>query len=66
MFTGKEQPVAVNGQTDLKRLNTGGRIRLGSNLPPGEYVLQIIVTDLLAQEKHRVAAQWTDLEIIKK
>src|SRR6185295_13350409 len=32
---------------------------------PGEYVLQVIVTDKLAKEKYRVAAQWMDFELMK-
>ena len=34
-------------------------------MTPGEYVLQIIVTDALAKEKHRTATQWMDFEIVK-
>jgi hypothetical protein len=32
---------------------------------PGEYVLQIVVTDLLAKEKSRVVTQWMDFEIVQ-
>jgi hypothetical protein len=42
-----------------------GGVRLGNELIPGEYVLQITVTDPLADEKHRVATQWIDFEIVK-
>lgn len=42
-----------------------GRLLLGTDLVPGEYVLQVIVTDALADEKHRVANQWMDFEILK-
>jgi hypothetical protein len=38
---------------------------LGADLIPGEYVLQITATDPLADEKHRVATQWIDFEIVK-
>jgi hypothetical protein len=34
-------------------------------MAPGEYVFQIIVTDALAKEKHRVASQWLGFEIVK-
>jgi hypothetical protein len=34
-------------------------------MPPGEYVLQITATDPLADEKHRVATQWIDFEVVK-
>jgi len=65
VFTGKENQFKVGTQADLKRLLAGGAIQLGGNLSPGEYMLQVIVTDLLADEKHRVATQWMDFEIVK-
>jgi hypothetical protein len=65
VFTGKEIPFDASNQTDLKRLPLAGAVRLGSEMAPGEYVLQIIVTDILAKEKRRVATQWIDFEIVK-
>ncbi len=65
VFTGKENPFKIANSTDLKRLLAGGTIQLGSDLPPGEYVFQVIVNDPLAKEKHRVATQWIDFEIVK-
>ncbi|HEX8651928.1 MAG TPA: VWA domain-containing protein [Pyrinomonadaceae bacterium] len=65
VFTGKELPFNADRQTDLKRLVAGGRLSLGTNLPPGEYVLQVIVRDALAKEKYRTASQWIDFEIVK-
>ncbi len=65
VFTGKEIPFKVASQTDLKRLLAGGVIQLGTDLPPGEYVFQVIVNDPLASEKHRLATQWIDFEIVK-
>ena len=65
VFAGKEIPLDVSNQPDLKRLSVGGAIQLGAEMVPGEYVLQIVVTDLLAKEKRRVASQWIDFEIVK-
>ena len=65
IFTGKENPFNLSAQADLKRLIAGGQIQLGTDLPPGEYVLQVIVNDTLADEKHRTATQWMDFEIVK-
>jgi hypothetical protein len=65
VFTGQVRPVDVTGQPDLKRLTAGSALQLGRDLIPGEYVLQIIVTDLLASEKYRTATQWIDFEIVK-
>lgn len=65
VFTGKENPFNVSDQSDPKRLIAGGRIRIGTDLEPGEYALQVIVTDLNADEKHRTTTQWMDFEIVK-
>jgi VWFA-related protein len=65
VFTGRENQLGLTGAPDWKRLTTGGSIQLGTDLVPGEYVLQIVVTDLLADEKHRTTNQWMDFEIIK-
>ena len=65
VFTGKENALKVAGASDLKRLLTGGAIILGTDLSTGEYVLQVLVKDMLADEKHRIATQWMDFEIIK-
>ncbi|MDT4967103.1 MAG: hypothetical protein QOJ64_1840 [Acidobacteriota bacterium] len=65
VFTGKLTPYDTSGQADPQRLSTGGRLFLGSELPPGEYILQVIVIDALADEKYRMATQWIDFEIVR-
>jgi VWFA-related protein len=66
IFTGKENAYKPDNATDLKRLPFTGGVELGTALPPGEYVLQIIVTDTpLAKEKRRVQTKWLDFEIVK-
>jgi VWFA-related protein len=65
IFAGRVQPLNASNQVDLKRITTGGALQLGTEMLPGEYVLQVIVTDMLAREKHRTATQWIDFEILK-
>jgi VWFA-related protein len=65
VFTGQEIPYDASKQPDLKRLPITGAIQLGSVMVPGEYVLQIIVTDTLGKDKQRVATQWVDFEVVK-
>jgi VWFA-related protein len=65
VFTGTEIPLDLTKQLDLKRLQVAGAIQLGSAMVPGEYVIQIVVTDELAKQKYRVASQWIDFEIVK-
>src|ERR1051325_145421 len=66
VFTGKLSPFNVGQQTDMKHLDAGGRLLVGSNLVPGEYILQVTVTDTLAKNKRQgTATQWIDFEIVK-
>ena len=65
VFNGKEVPFDLGYQTDLKRLGAGGGIQLGTTMSPGEYVLQVVVTDLLVKGKNRTATQWMDFEIVQ-
>jgi VWFA-related protein len=65
VFSGGERPFDPKSQPDLTRLLVAGGLELGTDLAPGEYVLQVIVTDLLADKKYRTATQWMDFEIVK-
>jgi hypothetical protein len=65
VFTGKENQLNFINVIDQKRLVNSGQIQLGTDLVPGEYVLQIVVQDMLADEKHRTVTQWMDFEIVK-
>lgn len=65
IFAGSETPYTPSKESDLKRLDVGGGITLGSDLTPGEYVLQVVVSDQLANKKHRLATQAMDFQIVK-
>jgi VWFA-related protein len=65
IFTGRELPLDPANQPDMKRLTASGALQLGTDMTPGEYILQIIVTDTLAKDKYRTATQWIDFEIVK-
>lgn len=65
VFEGKEYPVSVAAGQDPRRILNGGRVLLGTNLAPGEYVLQVVVTDALRNDKYRTATQWIDFEVVK-
>jgi hypothetical protein len=49
--------------SDPQRLPAGGRVSLGNGMAPGEYVLQVIVTDKLAKNKFNTVTQSMDFEI---
>ncbi len=57
--------VATGANPDLRRIVNGGRLQHGTKMNPGEYILQVIVTDLLTSGKNRTTSQWIDFEIIK-
>jgi len=42
-------------------------VNLGAELIPGEYALQVIVTDNLAKEKkYRTATRWIDFDLVQQ
>ncbi len=65
VFAGKELSLQPGNQTDLKRLEMTGAVQLGSGMDQGEYVLQVAVIDMLRKDKHRIATQWTDFEVVQ-
>lgn len=65
IFTGTERDFVPEGQTDVKRLLLSGAVQLGTSMEPGEYVLQVIVTDTAAKGKGRIKTEWLDFEIVK-
>jgi hypothetical protein len=52
----------------LKRLVAGGRLQVGTELAPGDYILQVVVTDELVrgkkQDERGRATQWVDFEVV--
>jgi hypothetical protein len=65
VFSGAESPIQLSPGSDPKRIVVGTRLTLGTNLVPGDYTLQIVVTDQLRDDKRRAATQWIDFEIVK-
>ncbi|HXG84855.1 MAG TPA: VWA domain-containing protein [Pyrinomonadaceae bacterium] len=64
ILEGSPSAIDVNGQTDLRRIEVSKAVTLGTNLQPGDYALQIIVSDGLAKEKKQIASQSIDFEIV--
>jgi VWFA-related protein len=57
------QVLNAAGQPDVKRVVAMAHLKLGQNLKPGDYILQVIVTDVADKGKPRVASQWITFEI---
>lgn len=58
----QSQPRQVDSPGVGGRVDCGGRLSLGP-LPPGDYQLHMIVTDVLAKSKYARADQWMDFGI---
>ncbi len=67
LVTSSDQPASDTSrlQFDLKRLSAKGSLRLGDDLIPGNYVLQILVTGPRAKGLASTASQWIDFEVVK-
>jgi hypothetical protein len=59
----KPHPADTIPQGDPAHLAAVGEFRLGTAMKPGDYVLQLIVTDKLADPASGVASQWMDFEV---
>jgi VWFA-related protein len=60
IFTGTPQPMNTDVQTDMKKMVGAGALKLAGKMQPGDYVLQVVVTDKVAKT---TATQWTDFEV---
>jgi hypothetical protein len=65
IYAGKPKPLEQQQSPDIKSVVTAGQLQLGSKMEPGEYAMQIVVTDKLAKEKFRTVAQSIDFEVVK-
>jgi len=62
VYEGKPMPVQTVSEQDPRHLLAAGALHLGTQMEPGEYVLQVIVADKPG-DKHRIATQSTDFEV---
>ncbi|MDM7922992.1 MAG: hypothetical protein QUS14_11885 [Pyrinomonadaceae bacterium] len=60
---GTPNDALLDAQPDWSRVADYGYMRLNAETQPGEYVLEVIVRDLLGG-KNAVTSQWVDLQII--
>jgi VWFA-related protein len=63
-YEGTDQHVDASGQSPAKGIKAAGALAIGQKLTPGDYVLQIVVTDKLAKSKQQVAAQFVQFEVV--
>jgi len=60
-----EIPIELKNQADLSRLFVNGSLRLNANLEPGDYYLQVVITDKVTRAKQNVITQWVDFQVVK-
>jgi hypothetical protein len=61
LYEGKPQKLPAGNPKSNELL---GSLELGTEMTPGDYVLQIVVTDKLAKEKLNTASQFVQFEIV--
>ena len=62
LFQAPAAPVGTTGQTNFKRIELAGGLRL-QGLPPGDYLLRVLVTDEFAKSKNNKVEQWMDFSV---
>jgi hypothetical protein len=65
-FSGQLSTLQPDERQDLARVIAGGLLRLGANMTPGQYVLQVVATDKLAKSKYSLATQSIDFEVLPR
>ena len=65
VFSGNAVPTALTNEAGLEALIVGGKLVLAKSLPPGQYFLQVTVTDALAPRDRQTSNQWIDFEIVR-
>ena len=57
--------IDAKNQSDLSRLFLNSAVRLTPDLEPGNYYLQVVITDKAARNKQPPITQWVDFEVVK-
>jgi hypothetical protein len=65
VFTGRQQKSSMSISTDPKIRTATSELKLGTDLVPGSYWVEITVTDLLATGKPRQSTAFADFEIVE-
>lgn len=65
VYLGKIQPVPKGNMLDEQRVSANGSMSLGTDLKAGDYILQVLVTDNLANKKRQTVSQFVPFEIVQ-
>lgn len=64
VLSNPDTPIDVTNKDELGRILTTGSVRL-ADLEPGNYYLQVVITDKAAKNKQVPLTQWVDFEVVK-
>jgi len=64
-YEGRDAAIQIEGQNDPQHLKNAGALAIGKNMDPGDYVLQVVVTDTLAKQKQQIATQFIEFEVVQ-
>jgi VWFA-related protein len=64
VFAGEVFPVDLSNQADPARLVVARRLQLGTILEPGDYMLQLNVSEVGAAGGGRTATRWIDFKLV--
>jgi VWFA-related protein len=64
LLDGENRPVDLSDQRDMSRIKFSGSLAIGDKMQPGEYILQIIITDKLASSKTRPSTQFITFDVV--
>ena len=65
IFEGTPNAVPTRTGNDPSTVSYAGSLALASKMRPGEYVMQITITDTLAKEKRKTAYQFVQFEVVE-
>jgi len=63
VYSGPETPISSANQVDPGRVVATGMLHLPADLEPGNYYLQVVITEELAKNKTTPLIQWVDFDI---
>jgi VWFA-related protein len=63
-YTGPVRTAQGDMMLDPQHVLEAGILRLGGQLIPGEYLMQVTVTDRFGRKKDAVRSQWSDFDVV--
>ncbi|MEQ1923497.1 MAG: VWA domain-containing protein [Pyrinomonadaceae bacterium] len=64
VYKGSQTPLSPPRPAGTDSLTRTGSFRLGDQMLPGDYLLQIVITDNLAGGKHKTVSQFVQFEVL--